>query len=118
LRVFTRYFQYFLIASAVSQAKLSPARTHEFQQEPRQIRRLVVCTHVTTGRLRLIYVPGKLIVDGNATATANNIAASETLFRLGIAAQLISRFFLFGWPWAVRLAHVDIDCGLDPGSGR
>ncbi len=35
------------------------------------------------------YAPGKLIVHGNAAATANNIAASETLFRLGIAAQLI-----------------------------
>jgi hypothetical protein len=35
------------------------------------------------------YVPGKLIVHGNATATASNIAANETLFRLGIAAQLI-----------------------------
>lgn len=37
----------------------------------------------------MIYVPSKLIVHGNATATANNIAASETLFRLGIVAQLI-----------------------------
>ena len=35
------------------------------------------------------YVPGKLIVHGNAMATANNISASETLFRLGIAGQLI-----------------------------
>jgi Domain of unknown function (DUF4386) len=35
------------------------------------------------------YVPGKLIVHGNAATTANNIAASETLFRLGIAAELI-----------------------------
>ncbi len=35
------------------------------------------------------YVPGKLIVHGNAAATASNIAASETLFRLGVAAQLI-----------------------------
>src|SRR5437899_11111669 len=35
------------------------------------------------------YVPGKLIVHGNAAATGNNITASETLFRLGIAAQLI-----------------------------
>ena len=34
----------------------------------------------------LIYVPNKLIVSGNATATANSIAASESLFRLGIAA--------------------------------
>src|SRR6266853_1557644 len=37
------------------------------------------------------YVPSKLIVHGNATATANNISASETLFRLGIAVQLISQ---------------------------
>jgi hypothetical protein len=35
------------------------------------------------------YAPGKLIVHGNAAATASNISASETLFRLGIAAQLI-----------------------------
>ena len=35
------------------------------------------------------YVPHKLIVHGDAAATANNIAASETLLRLGIASQLI-----------------------------
>jgi hypothetical protein len=37
------------------------------------------------------YVPSKLIVHGNAAATASNIAASETLFRLGIAAVLIGQ---------------------------
>jgi hypothetical protein len=35
------------------------------------------------------YVPSKLIVHGDAAATANNISASETLFRLGVASQLI-----------------------------
>ena len=35
--------------------------------------------------LRLIYIPSRLFVHGNATATANNMAAPETLFRLGIA---------------------------------
>jgi hypothetical protein len=35
------------------------------------------------------YVPDKLIVHGNAAATASNIAANEMLFRLGIAGQLI-----------------------------
>lgn len=40
--------------------------------------------------LRLIYIPSKLFVHGNATATANNIAAHETLFRLGIAADLFT----------------------------
>jgi hypothetical protein len=37
------------------------------------------------------YVPDKLIVRGNAAATANNISASETLFRLGIAGELIGQ---------------------------
>ncbi len=35
------------------------------------------------------YVPDKLIVRGNAAATAGNIAAHEMLFRLGIASQLV-----------------------------
>jgi uncharacterized protein DUF4386 len=40
------------------------------------------------GFFSLQYVPGKLIVSGNATATANNILASEMLFRLGIVSEL------------------------------
>jgi hypothetical protein len=43
------------------------------------------------GFFAMIYIPNKVIVDGNAAATAGNILASETLFRLGIAAQLISQ---------------------------
>jgi Domain of unknown function (DUF4386) len=44
----------------------------------------------------LLYVPGKLIVPGNATATAANILASESMFRLSIAGQLINAIaFLF-----------------------
>jgi len=42
----------------------------------------------------LAYVPGKLIVSGDATATANRIRASETLLRLGIASELTS-FIIF-----------------------
>jgi Domain of unknown function (DUF4386) len=41
------------------------------------------------GVFALMYVPGKLIVHGDPAATIGNIAASETLFRLGIAAELI-----------------------------
>jgi Domain of unknown function (DUF4386) len=41
------------------------------------------------GFFAMVYIPSKLIVYGNAAATANNIAASETLFRLGIAGELI-----------------------------
>src|SRR6267378_1394306 len=55
------------------------------------------------------YVPGKLIVHGNATATANNIAASETLFRLGIACNLIGQAgFIF-----VALALYDLLKGVN-----
>lgn len=42
----------------------------------------------------LIYVPNTLIVPGDATATANHVRASETLFRLGIASELIA-FIMF-----------------------
>jgi hypothetical protein len=35
------------------------------------------------GPLRLMYIPKTLFVQGNAAATAANIAAHETLFRLG-----------------------------------
>ena len=45
---------------------------------------------VFTAPFSLIYIPSKLLVRGNATATANNILAHETLFRLGIVADLIS----------------------------
>lgn len=40
--------------------------------------------------LRLIFIPNLLFVPGDATATANNIVARETLFRLGIVADLLS----------------------------
>src|SRR5712671_3624353 len=61
------------------------------------------------GFFALIYVPSKLIVHGNATATASNIAASETLFRLGIACNLVSQAgFIF-----VVLALYDLLKGVN-----
>jgi hypothetical protein len=38
----------------------------------------------------IIYVPSKLILLNDATATANNIRASESLLRLGIGCELLS----------------------------
>jgi Domain of unknown function (DUF4386) len=35
------------------------------------------------------YVPGELIVSGDATTTANNIMASEGLFRMSIGSELV-----------------------------
>src|SRR5256714_14465596 len=43
---------------------------------------------VITGPFALIYVPNKLIVRGDAAATADNILAHETMFRLAILADL------------------------------
>ena len=45
---------------------------------------------VFTAPFSLIYVPSKLIVRGNAAATADNILAHETMFRLAIFGDLIS----------------------------
>src|SRR6266478_6723374 len=43
---------------------------------------------------RLIYIPSTLFERGNATATANNIAAHELLFRLGIVSDLLCGIIL------------------------
>ena len=45
--------------------------------------------NAVTGFFGIVYVPGKLIVSGNAAATARNILASEMLFRAGIVSELI-----------------------------
>ena len=41
-----------------------------------------------TAPVGLIYVPGKLFVTGDATATADHIRASGLLLHLGIASEL------------------------------
>lgn len=41
-----------------------------------------------TAPIGLVYVPGKLIVAGDATATADRIRASASLLRIGIASEL------------------------------
>jgi len=51
----------------------------------------VYLSMVLTAPFSLIYVPSKLIVGGNATATAANILAHETLFRLAIFTELVGQ---------------------------
>ena len=48
----------------------------------------VYLSMIVTGPFSLIYVPSKLIVSGNAAATADNILAHETMIRLAILADL------------------------------
>lgn len=43
---------------------------------------------ILIGPLRLIYIPAKLFVHGNAAATIHNIASHERLFRMGVVADL------------------------------
>jgi hypothetical protein len=54
----------------------------------------VAAPHVLGGPLRLIYIPTKLFVHGDAAATVNNIAAHEWLFRFGIVGDLFGAVVL------------------------
>ena len=75
-----------------------------FANNPGRFAGLLYVVGSIPGVFALLYVPSKLIVHGNATATAHNIAAHETLFRFGIAADLISQaIFIF-----VSLALYDL----------
>jgi hypothetical protein len=75
-----------------------------FTKNPGRFAGLLYVLTSILGFFAMGYVPDKLIVHGNATATASNIAAGETLFRLGIAGQLVGQAgFIF-----VALALYDL----------
>jgi len=65
-----------------------------------------------TAPLRLIYIPNKLVVSGNATATATNIATHETLFRLGILSDLFTATMTIFLTLALYRLFKDVDLGL------
>ncbi len=62
--------------------------------------------------LRLIYIPNHLFVSGNATATANNIAAHEMLFRFGIVAELVTGIMALFLTLALYRLLKGVDQGL------
>ncbi|HVI77517.1 MAG TPA: DUF4386 domain-containing protein [Candidatus Acidoferrum sp.] len=67
-----------------------------FSTNPGRTAGLLYVLASIVGIFGLLYVPSKLIVDGNALETARNIVNCETLFRLGIAAHLIGEaLFVF-----------------------
>ena len=69
---------------------------------------LYVITSIV-GFFAIGYVPDQVIVRGDAVATANNIAAHEMLFRLGIAGELVGQAgFIF-----VALALYDLFKGVN-----
>ena len=66
---------------------------------------------IAVGLIRLLYIPNKLFVRGDAAATATNIAANTSLFRLGMATGLVGIvIFLF-----VALALYRLLSGVNSG---
>jgi hypothetical protein len=99
----------FLLVSAVPQAKLSQGGRVSPTKNPGRLAGLLYLVTSLVGFFAMGYVPNKLIVQGNAAATASNIAVSETLFRLGIAGELIGMVgFIF-----VALALYDLLKGVN-----
>jgi len=55
---------------------------------PGRVAGLLYLLVVVAGPIRIMYIPSRLFVHGNAAATAGNIATHERLFRLGIVSDL------------------------------
>ena len=75
---------------------------------------LLYLVNGVTGFFGIIYVPSRLVVSGNVAATANNILASERLFRAGIVSELIcaTEFIFLVWVLYRLLAHVCHETGV------
>jgi len=59
---------------------------------PRRTARLAGLLYLVSsipGAFALLYVPGKLVVEGNASATADRLRTSGSLLRLGIGAEIL-----------------------------
>ncbi len=67
---------------------------------------------VLIGPLRLIYIPNKLFVHGNATATVSNIVTHEWLFRVGIVSDLICALLLIFLVLALHRLFKGVDQNL------
>ena len=71
--------------------KQSPNKSMHPTNKAARIAGAVYLSMVFTAPFSLIYVPSKLIVRGDATATASNILAHETMFRLSILGDLVGQ---------------------------
>jgi Domain of unknown function (DUF4386) len=70
------------------------------------------------GPLRLIYIPTKLFVHGDAAATVNNIAAHEWLFRFSIVGDLFGAVVLIFLVLAFYRLFKDVNQYLGNVGGR
>jgi len=78
-------------------------------RNPGRVAGLLYLLLILIGPLFLIYIPGKLFVEGNAAATVNNIAAHESLFRFGVVAELAGAIILI----FLTLAFYRLFAGVD-----
>ena len=76
------------MTAAATTSQLAALRDEPVQRYARVIALLILLSAVFGG-LGESYIPAKIIVSGDAAATANNIATSPMLFRLGFAAYLV-----------------------------
>ncbi|HEY7354154.1 MAG TPA: DUF4386 domain-containing protein [Terriglobales bacterium] len=67
---------------------------------------------VLAGPLRLLYIPGKLFVHGNASATVGNISGHQLLFRMGIVVDLAAAVVLIFLTLAFYRLFVNVDRNL------
>jgi len=67
---------------------------------------------VLIGPWGLIYIPNKLFVHGDATASLKNIAAHAWLFRLGIVADLAGAVVLIFLTLALYRLFAGVNGGL------
>lgn len=64
------------------------------------------------GPFSLIYIPNTIIVTGNPAATAANILAHETIFRLGILGDLLTGVWALAVTFALYRLFRDVDQSL------
>jgi hypothetical protein len=71
--------------------RLAPTRAESVQTYAK-IAGILMLLSLVAGGFGEAYVPSKLIVSSDATATAQNLKAFESLFRMGFAAYLVEAF--------------------------
>jgi Domain of unknown function (DUF4386) len=76
------------IASSFNWSNMT-TQTETSPQIYARIAAVLLLVSIVTASFGELYVPDKLIVSGDAAATANNFRANESLFRLGFASYLI-----------------------------
>lgn len=82
------------------------------RQKKARVAGLLYLLIVITGILSMLYIPGRIIVRGDASATAANIVAHETMFRWHIVAAVLSTVFFLFLALALYRLLADVDRGL------